>query len=606
MAVRGEALRRAARLGAWLLALLLPAAQAAADSAGSAPRGRPDNATLVAAQLGLLPDPAIQEYVVAVGERLARHAPARGLDFRFLAVDQWAPNAFALPDGTIAVSRGLLALAGSEDELANVIAHEIVHVLERHALGRSAAARRNPFLVGWAAAGYLAAYSRDQERSADSGGQVLAARAGYDPAALAVFLRKLESVQRLELGASRIPTFVDTHPSTVERLGAAHARGAQLSWRPRPGVVPDATAFVERLEGMVVGDDPAQGVFQGNRFLHPDLDFTLRFPKGWALRNTPLAVGAVAPRGDARIALELAPGATPEEAARRYLDEMRKSAEVEVTRERTLEIDGRAAFEVEASARGEGGRLEGRLNFSELGGRVFLVSAVGRPGAVRKHGGQVTATVRSLRRLWGRERAALEVMRLQLEPAREGESLAAFSERTDNALELQQTAVTNGLFTSDRLEAGQLVKLARSEPYRPGQASPPGAGAGAAGTAVAAANPPTRARGDVAAGGATLPASCQAPTGDDAWATCLADLSSQLEAARLEARAARKDGAGLRQADEDRGRVAESLAEEARQEQGRADALARMLQDKVAEARRAGVSEAVLEGYEAAPTPALP
>ena len=88
------------------------------------------------AQLGLIEDSELVAYVAKVGARLARHAPRRNFEYSFQIVDQEAPNAFALPGGYIFVSRGLLTLTNSEDELANVLGHEIVHVAARHAAAR--------------------------------------------------------------------------------------------------------------------------------------------------------------------------------------------------------------------------------------------------------------------------------------------------------------------------------------------------------------------------------------------------------------------------------------------------------------------------------------
>ena len=85
----------------------------------------------VASQLGIYKNDALQAYLNAVGQRVARGTP-RGFDYHFRIVDQWSPNAFALPGGVIFVSRGLLALANSEDELACVLGHEITHAAARH------------------------------------------------------------------------------------------------------------------------------------------------------------------------------------------------------------------------------------------------------------------------------------------------------------------------------------------------------------------------------------------------------------------------------------------------------------------------------------------
>ena len=57
--------------------------------------------------------------------------------FRFFLVDDPSPNAFALPGGYVYVTRGLLPLLQTEDELAGVMAHEIIHVAERHGVRRA-------------------------------------------------------------------------------------------------------------------------------------------------------------------------------------------------------------------------------------------------------------------------------------------------------------------------------------------------------------------------------------------------------------------------------------------------------------------------------------
>ena len=173
---------------------------------------------LIEAELGLVQDEALTAYVRSVALRLLRHAPSRPFEYEFKIVDQSVPNAFALPGGKIYVSRGLLALVTSEDELAGVLGHEITHAAERHAAARQEYGRRlNPFSIGLLRAAKIAAYGRDQERDADRGGQLLAAQAGYDPRGIARFLRKLDAAERYEIGWSRLPSFFATHPTSPER-----------------------------------------------------------------------------------------------------------------------------------------------------------------------------------------------------------------------------------------------------------------------------------------------------------------------------------------------------------------------------------------------------
>ena len=219
----------------------------------------------------------------SVALRLLRHAPSRPFEYEFKIVDQRVPNAFALPGGKIYISRGLLALVNSEDELAAVIGHEITHSAERHAAARIEHARRiNPLAIGYLRAARIAAYGRDHERDADRGGQILAARAGYDPNGIATFLRKLDASERYVVGWSRLPSFLSTHPTSPQRSALASQRAAELSWeRVRAVAADQPEGYRSMIDGLVLGDDPAGGLFKDGRFIHPDMGFSLRFPPGW-------------------------------------------------------------------------------------------------------------------------------------------------------------------------------------------------------------------------------------------------------------------------------------------------------------------------------------
>ena len=107
-----------------------------------------ESAQDVKAELGVLEDAALAAYVDGIGRKLLRGVPRRGFDYQFYVVDMVEPNAFALPGGYIFVSRGLLALANSEDELACVIGHEITHAARRHAAAQQALEKSLPSLTG--------------------------------------------------------------------------------------------------------------------------------------------------------------------------------------------------------------------------------------------------------------------------------------------------------------------------------------------------------------------------------------------------------------------------------------------------------------------------
>src|SRR5262245_41315706 len=79
--------------------------------------------------MGLVREPRILDYVRQVAGRLVQAAPRSDVAWQFNVVDDTEANAFALPGGWVYVTRGLLALLNSEDELAGALGHEMAHVL---------------------------------------------------------------------------------------------------------------------------------------------------------------------------------------------------------------------------------------------------------------------------------------------------------------------------------------------------------------------------------------------------------------------------------------------------------------------------------------------
>jgi predicted Zn-dependent protease len=423
----------------------------------------------VASELGVLEDAALGAYVNELGQRLARHAPRGKFRYHFAIVDQEAPNAFALPGGYIYVSRGLLLLTNSEDELANVLGHEITHVAARHAAARQAVIRGMPGPFQFFAQGHIAGYSRDQEREADRIGQGLAGVAGFDPDGMATFLKDLEFTERLKLGASRLPSFFDTHPATSERVASAATRARIASWQRTPGIAKDRNDYLRRIEGLVVGTSAAEGVFKGQRFLHPDLDFTIRFPDGWKTMNTHVAVGAVSRLRDAQIVLEgQGAGDDPQRAAAAFLARP-ENERIKIDSTAPLRIGSLPAYRLEGAAPTAAGWLPITITWVARDDMIYRFTGLAAPPAAKRFESSYQAVVRSFRPLPPNLRNAVRENRLLVAEARSGESLAALSERTGNEWDLQTTAVFNGVFADDALEAGQLVKVSVSRPYQPRQ-----------------------------------------------------------------------------------------------------------------------------------------
>ncbi len=449
----------------------------------------------VAQQMGFVENTRLQSYVSQLGGRLARFSPRQDVKYEFHAVDMAETNAFALPGGYVYVSRGLLALANSEDELAGVVGHEIGHVAARHSAQRqtraqvagigAAIATIGAAILGGGelaqgvgqiaqtgAQGWLASYSRDQERQSDEIGQKLSAQAGYDPAAIGTFLGALGREMELKLGEKRQPTFLDSHPSSDERVRSALARASQYPRAATAPIARDRSDFVRRTEGLLVGADPAQGIFRDTLFMHPDLDFAVKFPRGWQTQNSPQAVMAKPEQGNAIIGLLPVPkseGADAKSAARKALSD---------AAQQNLQAEDGGQVRVGA-ARGYAVRVLANQNqliertYFMHGGSVYAFQAAALQAEWGTWSDAFERVLQSFRRLNDDDRALITETRLTLVPAKSGETLELVSKRSGNAWSAAETALYNGLRGDERLASGFLVKIGSERRYvaKPGPAA---------------------------------------------------------------------------------------------------------------------------------------
>ena len=448
-----------------------------------------EEAKKVEASMGLVADPTLVAYVQAVGGRVAKQSPRRDVSYTFKVVNQPEPNAFALPNGNIYVSRGVLALANSEDELAGVLAHEIVHVAARHTV-RSAnvAAATSPLRIVTGIAGvaagivaprvgegimglgetaseaFMAPYGRSQEREADDVGVELAAHAGYDPRGLPSILRALEREEALRRSGPSRQSFFDTHPATPERVRETERRASALRPEPAIPVVRTHGEFLARLDGLLVGDDPAGGTFLGSRFFHPVLGITLQFPSEWQMGNTSRAVVGYTKDKEAVVLLTVAgKGNDPVQVAR---EAERAAGARLLERAATLEINGLRAVRSLVAVDGEQGPTTLDFTWIAHGGIVYRIVGVSPTRSYGAYRPLFDQTVSSFRAITPADMAQIHETRLRVATARAGERPTDLARRTGSVWSADEIAVVNGLAADARLTAGQLIKVAIREPYR--------------------------------------------------------------------------------------------------------------------------------------------
>lgn len=424
-----------------------------------------EGAREVASQIGTLDDPALEAYVSSIGQKLVKALPVRSFAYHFAIVDQMEPNAFALPGGYIFVSRGLLALANNEDELACVLGHEIIHAARRHAAKQQVVESYHRRLsLPSSRARTMAAYSRDMEREADELGQRLAAAAGYDPMGMATFMRRLDQRERILIGAPRNPTFYDSHPGTRERATANAVRSRELRWTRDPSFGDPRKRLLDHTDGMIIGDRPETGVFDGQLFLHPVLDFEIKFPRGWQVQNSQSAVGARSPRQDAVVFLTSdMPEGDLEELAEDFLLELQDETPVTVTERKRVRLGAIPALRYAISGGRGGRRFNGYITFFPYAKSTWRLVGIQPLAAGNHYLPQILLTARTFRPLTAAHRRLIHADHMRVALTRSGEDLVRLGARTGNEWDPTMTGLINGLLGDEVFEGGELMKILRRE-----------------------------------------------------------------------------------------------------------------------------------------------
>ena len=455
----------------------LPPAQGKQADAAMSPAVLREHQRILATYGGVYNDPRLQTMVEQTVERLVAASEKPDLHYKVTILNSQSINAFALPTGQLYVTRGLIALADDDSELASVIAHEMGHVIARHAELRQKEEQQVDLVsrvvadvVSDPAAGALAlaksklelaSFSQKQEFEADAIGIGIAARAGYDPYGAARFLTEMERNTELKPEQSgainpAAPDFLSSHPSTPERVTRAIANARQYK---APASISPAEreqqrdAYYGDIEGLVFGEDPSEGFVRGRRFLHPKLGFTFTAPEGFVLDNTAQAVLGVKRGGGEALRLDVV-RVPAEQTLAQYLTSGWIENIVPATVE-DITINGFPG----ATAVAKGDQWDFRLYAVRFGSDVyrFIFAAKHRtPETDRAFRGSID-TFRRMSLAEIEQAKPLHLKIVKVAPGDTVEKLAARMAVTDRAAD--RFRVLNGLEPGDRLKPGSEVKI---------------------------------------------------------------------------------------------------------------------------------------------------
>ena len=441
----------------------------------------------IAAEFGIYEDSELRDYVIRLSEEILENSHMRRegtseqfmeTEFTFRVLDSPVVNAFALPGGYVYVTRGLLAHLNNEAQLAVVIGHEIGHVAARHASQRGLQqALGQVAVVGGAILGQellgvpgesllnlssqaaqllFLSYSRDHERESDRLGVEYASRTGYDAAEGAEFFTSLKRIS--ERSGGGIPNLLSSHPDPGERELNIPRMAQQWEEQGFDQRIRNTDTYMQRISGIVYGENPRQGFARDGQFYHPDLEFQFPVPSGWHVINQPAQVVLVEPGEQAimifRIDFE-------SDDARESVQKFLADNEINADSQRAGQSSNRySAYEAEFTLR-QNGQDYGFLIYAvEYGGRVYNFLNYTSQSAYSDFRPLFRSTTSGFNRVTNNSVLNIKPVTVSV---RQLNRAAVFQDLLPSSLPMdidpEEVAILNQVNLTDRLPAGTWIKI---------------------------------------------------------------------------------------------------------------------------------------------------
>ena len=436
-----------------------------------------ENHPAIIQQMGVYEDDELTAFVERLGQQMAAESHRPELDWHFTIVDSDVVNAFAVPGGYVYFTRGILAHFNNEAEFAGVLGHEIGHVTARHSaqqlrkqqlaqVGTVAGAlasntvRQNFEAVNQGMQLLFLKYGRDAEEESDQLGVEYSSELGYDASYMAGFFQTIDRLQTRS--GQEVPDFLSTHPDPLNR--EARVRALAAEWAEKlPGEQDEVgrAEYLRLIDGLIYGEDPAQGYTEGQTFYHPVLKFSFGYPQGWQLINSPTQVQMGSPKQDAVVSFTLEQADNPEAAAQAWM----QNNQVQAQRGGPETINGLSAYRIEGVATtgqqgGQQQQIAWVVTFVELDGQVYSFTGLTLADRARANSAALLLPANSFGALTDPRFLNRKAERVRIKSVEGATTLKAFLTASGTpGGRLDELAILNGMDLKAELPSGTLVKV---------------------------------------------------------------------------------------------------------------------------------------------------
>ena len=425
-------------------------------------------------------------YVENVGRKIASYSGTAnaGQVYHFTTLNSAVENAFAVPGGYVYITRQLMGIMNDESELAFVVGHETGHIAANHHQRRKSAATTNSILgvlgsvlgavvgnnmfgslISQSAQQFskmrLLSFSRDQEYQADVLGIRYLTAAGYDPNGSATMLGQLTRSAALEARVQgdrnrSTPEWASTHPLSENRMAQASQLVRQTG-RAGQGLR-NRDAFLAQVDGVMVDDDPAQGVIDGRSFTHPDLRMQFQVPAGYLMQNGTREVSIQGSAGQAQFSGGRYNGSI-DSYIQRVLQELTGGrAQLAMGPLQRTTVNGIPASYVIGRANTSSGAVDVSVfAYQWDANTIYHFVALTRGGQGLS---PLASMVNSLRRISNAEAAAIRPKIIDVVTVQRGDTVQSLAGRMAyRDFQVDRFMALNGLAANSPLVPGQKVKL---------------------------------------------------------------------------------------------------------------------------------------------------